>query len=166
LDGHPAAAAVAVEPVESALGGVVQRTLLGLQSFTAKEKDGAAWLKRFQKQLQDYYVDVHKYARAVEGPQTDYLRRFALENHLYDKRDPLIRLARALQTGAPHSDVHLDVALDQAKTQSQYAQTLRQGYGYLLASSEFFERKIDENELRRRLDLGTAHYKPLGGDAQ
>ena len=126
-----------------------------------------AWLKRFQKQLQDYYVDVHPaHAQSVEGPQTDYLRRFALENHLYDKRDPLIRLARALQTGTPHSDIHMDTALEQAQKQSQYAQTLRQGYGYLLASSEFFERKIDETELRLRLDLGTAHYQKLGGDAQ
>jgi hypothetical protein len=166
LDGHPASGSVAVEPLETAIGGVVQRTLLGIQSFTAKETDGEAWFKRFQKQLQDYYVDVHRYARSVEGPQTDYLRRFALENHLYDKRDPLIRLARALQTNAPHSDLHLDTALEQAQKQSQYAQTLRQGYGYLLASSEFFERKIDETELRRRLDLGTAHYQKLGSDAQ
>ena len=166
LDGHPAAIALAVEPLEAAVGGMMQRTLLGLQAFTGRETDGTAWRKRFQKQLQDYYVDIHRYARSVEGPQTDYLRRFALENRLYDKRDPLIRLARALQTNSGHSDLDLNHALEQAKDQSQYAQTLRQGYGYLLASSEFFERKISEDELRHRLDLGTAHYKPLGGGAQ
>lgn len=163
LDGHPAAASVAVAPLETAIGGVMQRTLLHLQSFTANEKSGEAWLARFKKQLQDYYVDIHRYARETEAPRTDYLRRFDLENRLYDRRDGLIRIARALQSGTSHSEIDFAQALEQAKTQSQYAQTLRQGYSYLLASSEFFERKIDEGELRQRLDLGTAHYKKLSG---
>ena len=166
LGGHPAAAAVAVAPVEAALGGVVQRTLLGLQAFTARETNPDKWLARFQKQLQDYYVDVHRYARAEEQAEPDFLRRFILDNRFYDRRDPLIRLARALQAGTARPAIALDAALEQAQKQSQYAQTIRQGYLYLAASSEFFERKIDEQELRQRLDLGTAHYKPLAGGAQ
>jgi hypothetical protein len=166
LGGHPAAAAVAVAPTETAIGGVIQRTLLGLQAFTTHETDSNRWLARFQKQLQDYYVDIHRYARAEEQADPDFLRRFILENRFYDRRDPLIRLARALQSGAARPDVALEPALEQAQKQSQYAQTIRQGYLYLEASSLFFERKIDETELRKRLDLGTAHYKPLTGGTE
>jgi len=166
LSGHPAATAVAVTPIETAMGAVIQRTLLNLQSFTTKETGSDAWVKRFETRLQDYYVDIHRYARAVDDPQSELLRRFILANNFYDRRDPIIRLARALQADATHSDLDLETALAQAEKQSQYAQTLRQGYFYLEASSKFFERKIDEEELRHRLDLGTAHYKPLGGTAQ
>ena len=166
LRGHPASRSVAVAPVERAFGGVIQRTLLSLQRFSSQEHNPGPWLERFQKQLQDYYVDIHRYARAIEEPDPDFLRRFILDNRFYDRRDPLIRLARALQMGAPHSDTPLETAVEQAKNQSQYAQTIRQGYLYLLASSEYFERKIDESELRRRLDLGTSHYKALTGDKQ
>lgn len=166
LGSHPAAEAVAVAPMESAIGGVIQRTLLGLQSFASRERDPERWLERFHKQLQDYYVDVHRYARAFAEPQPDYLRRFILENRFYDARDPLIRLARALQRGTAPPAIALDAALEDAKGQSQYAQTIRQGYLYLLASSEFFERRIAEPELRQRLDLGTAHYQPLAGGVQ
>jgi hypothetical protein len=165
LGGHPAAAALSVAPAEAAMGGVVQRTLLGLQGFAKGETDSARWLNRFQKQLQDYYVDVHRYARAVEQPDADFLRRFILDNRFYDRRDPLIRMARALQAGKPAGG-DLKAALDQAEHQSQYAQTIRQGYLYLAAASEFFEGKIEEPELRRRLDLGTLHYKPLSGGTQ
>ena len=79
-----------------------------------------------------------------------------MENNFYDRRDPLIRLARALHQGA-RSDIGLDQAVDQAAGQSQYAQALRKAYLYITASSEFFERKIGEAELRPRLDLGTPH---------
>jgi hypothetical protein len=162
LSGHPAAAAMPVAPVEGAIGAVVQRTLLGQQGFAKGETDASKWLARFQRQLQDYYVDIHRYARAAEQPDPDFLRRFILDNRFYDRRDPLIRMARSLQAGKPAGG-DLKPALEQAERQSQYAQTIRQGYLYLAASSEFFEGKIEEPELRKRLDLGTSHFKPLGG---
>jgi len=157
LGGHPAASAVAVVPMEAVLGAVIQRTLLGMQSFATKETDGDRWIKRFDTRRQDYYIDIHRYARGLEGPPPDWLRRFILENNFYDRRDPLIRLARALHQGARNPDISLDQAVEQAARQSQYAQALRKAYLYLTACSEFFERKIGEAELRPRLDLGTPH---------
>jgi hypothetical protein len=162
LSGHPAAASVAAVPVEAAMGAVFQRSLLGLQSFAAKETNRDAWLKRFDQRRQDYYIDIHRYARGLEAPPPDWLRRFILENNFYDRRDPLIRLARALHQGARNPDIGLDQAVDQAARQSQYAQALRKAYLYITACSEFFERKIGEAELRPRLDLGTPHVIPGG----
>jgi hypothetical protein len=162
LGGHPAAAAVAVPQVEGALGAVIQRSLLELQSFAAKETNRDAWLKQFERRRQEYYVDIHRYARGAEEPQPNWLRRYILENNFYDRRDPLIRLARALHEGARSPDIALDGAVEQAQRHSQYAQALRKAYLYVLASSEFFERKIGEAELRPRLDLGRPHVAPGG----
>lgn len=163
LSGHPASASMAAVPLEAALGGVIQRSLLGLQSFSAKETNADAWLKQFDRRRQDYYVDIHRFSRGLEGPQPDWLRRFILENNFYDRRDPLIRLARALHEGKRNADIGLDQAVEQARQQSQYAQALRTAYLYLIACSEFFERKIGEGELRPRLDLGKRHYTVSGG---
>ena len=162
LGGHPAAGSVAVVPMEAAMGGVVQRSLLGLQSFAAKETDGERWLKRFEQRRQEFYIDIHRYARGIEAPPPGWLRRFILENNFYDRRDPLIRLARALHQGERNPDIGLDQAVEQAGRQSQYAQALRKAYLYMTACSEFFERKIGEAELRPRLDLGTPHVVPGG----
>jgi hypothetical protein len=162
VGGHPAAQSVAAVAVEAAMGAVIQRSLLGLQSFAAKETNPDAWLKRFDHQRQDFYIDLHRFARGIEAPPPDWLRRFILENNFYDRRDPLIRLARALHQGARNPDIGLDQAVEQAAKQSQYAQALRKAYLYITACSEFFERKIGEAELRPRLDLGTPHVIPGG----
>jgi hypothetical protein len=162
--GHPASGSLAVAPVESAMQAAMQRTLLGLQSFSSKQPGTSVWLRRFDSQRQDFYVDIHRFARILEEPQPEYMRRFIMDINFYDRRDPLIRLARALHQGAaPPPDVRLDAAVEQAQNQSQYAQALRKAYLYVTASSAFFERKISEEELRPRLDLGTAHYVPAGG---
>jgi hypothetical protein len=166
VSGHPASTAVAVPAVERAIEGVVQRTLLNTQSFVKKETRPEAWEKRFENRRQYFYVDIHKFARALEAPDPEYLRRFILENNFYDRRDPLIRLARALHTGAATPDIALNTAAEQAKKQSQYAQALRKAYLYLTACSAFFERKMTEEELRPRLDLGTQHYVPRTGEAR
>jgi len=148
--------------MEQTLAAVMQRSLLALQSFAAKETNGENWLERFEQRRQEYYIDIHRYARGIEGPPPDWLRRFILDNNFYDRRDPLIRLARALQQGARKPDIGLDDAVEQAGRQSQYAQAVRKAYLYMTACSEFFERKIGEAELRPRLDLGTPHVIPGG----
>jgi hypothetical protein len=148
---------------ESTMGAMMQRSLLGLQSFASKETNPAAWAKRADQKRQEYYIDIRRYARGIESPNTDWLRRFILEDNFYDRRDPLIRLARALHDGAAKAEIDLAGAVEGAQKQSQYAQALRKGYLYLTACSDFFERKIGEAELRPRLDLGTRHFTPAGG---
>jgi hypothetical protein len=90
-------------------------------------------------------------------PKPDFVRRFVIENNFYDREDPLIRLARSIHDGKPE-DIRLGHALAVAGTQSEYAQVLRKGFLYIQAASDFFEKKINDDELIELLNLDTAHH--------
>jgi hypothetical protein len=98
-------------------------------------------------------VDVRRYSSAFYSPEPNKTRRFIIDNNFYDRKDPIIALARSIQRGAP--DKRFDA--DTATGQSHYAQALRKAYVYLLDSNEYFERRIGEKELEDRLDLAKRH---------
>jgi len=125
---HQAAQSVAVPAVEAAMGSMIQRSLLGMQAFASGEKTPEGWLRQFGRRHQQYYVDIHRFARGAEEPPPNWLRRFILDNNFYDRRDPLLPLARALHEGKTNPGIALDAAVEQAQRQSQYAQALRKAY--------------------------------------
>ncbi|HBY58866.1 MAG TPA: hypothetical protein DEH78_03535 [Solibacterales bacterium] len=142
----------------AALGGVWQRTLQqqhpertagGFVEATAKAPG------RFQR----YYVDVQRYAEMFANPDADFMRRFIVEPNFYDRRDPLIALARALQRKEPLPAVPFEKAYALAADQSQYAQSLRMGLRYVFAASDFFEGKISEAETNKLFDLDRNHLQ-------
>jgi hypothetical protein len=140
--------------LEDALHSLWQRALIGLHTFIPDQEDVDGWLERLFAMRQSFYVDVRRYAEAFADPEPDKVRRFIEEVGFYDDQDPLIRLARSLQAGAPETSIALQDALDDAATQSQYAQSLRRGYLYLEAASGFFEGTIDEVAFRDALERG------------
>lgn len=157
LQGHRGARALAVEHVEDLLGGLLQRSLLQLQPLPGPETDARKRVAASLRRYQPFTVDVQRMSRAFYNPEPDKLRRFMIDNNFYDRSNPLIALARAIQRGAPGQRMNLEDALRAAESQSGYAQAIRKGYLYLLASSEYFERRIGEPELRERLDLEKPH---------
>jgi len=157
LGAHPAGGAVCVDQTDSLMLGVFQRTLLGLQSWKDDGEDLDAWQEKFDERFQTFRIPLWRYSEVFRTPNPAYVKRFVLDNNFYDRQDPLIRLARSVQHGAPDRTIDLSEAVAAAESQSEYAQVLRKGYLYILASSEFFESKIDEHELHRRLDLGRGH---------
>lgn len=163
---HPAAGAVAVEKVEALFGGLLQRSLFSLHKSLARQTDQKRRLFLAADWFQPFTVDIHRMSRAFYSPDPGKLQRFLIDNNFYDRSDPLIALARSIQRGAPDNRIQPEEAVQAAETQSGYAQALRKGYGYLVASSEYFERKIGERELRERLDLFEPHdstsRRPLG----
>jgi hypothetical protein len=140
----------------NALGGVWQRTLqrqhpaLVTGEFVAAT---AAAPSRYQR----FYVDVQRYAEMYANPDPEYMRRFIVEPNFYDRRDPLIALARALQRRQPLPPTPFEKAYEAAATQSQYAQALRMGLRYVFAASDFFAKKIGEEETARLFDLNLKH---------
>jgi len=150
----PAARAFEVEEIESLFRSVWQRALIGLHTFIPDAEDIDVWLERLFKTRQLFYVDIQRYAGAFADPDPDKVKRFIVDVHFYEGQDPLIRLARSIQRGAPEAGIDLQEALDAAASQSQYARALRRGYLYLQAASDFFERRIDEQTFRDRLERG------------
>jgi len=151
---HQAAQSVAVPAVEAAMGSMIQRSLLGMQAFASGEKTPEGWLRQFGRRHQQYYVDIHRFARGAEEPPPNWLRRFILDNNFYDRRDPLLRLARALHEGKTNP---VSRWMRRWSRLSGRASTPRRCVRRT-ACSEFFERRIDEAELRPRLDLGAPHF--------
>jgi hypothetical protein len=150
----PAARAFEVDEIESLFHSVWQRALIGMHTFIPDEEDIDGWLERLFQTRQRFYVDIRRYASAFADPDPDKVQRFVVDVHFYEGRDPLIRLARSIQRGAPETGIDLLAALDAAASQSQYAQALRRGYLYVQAASDFFERRIDEQTFRDRLERG------------
>ncbi len=139
---------------EALLASVWQRTLLRMHTFIPDDSEPDAWLDRVVEQHQRLYVDLRRYAAALTDPDPELVRRFLVEPNFYAPADPIIVLARSLQKGTPPPAVSLAAALEQARDQSLYARMLRRAYLYTQAASEFFERRIDRDELARRLHIG------------
>jgi hypothetical protein len=150
----PAARAFEVDEIESLFRSVWQRALIGLHTFIPDEEDIDGWLERLFDTRQRFYVDIRRYGSAFADPDPDMVKRFIVGVHFYEGQDLLIRLARSIQRGAPDEGIDLQEALAAAASQSQYAQALRRGYLYMQAASDFFERRIDEQTFRDRLERG------------
>lgn len=157
IESHPAATAISIVSAEQLLEAMWRRSLLELQSFLDKPDDHRAWLTRFLARYEPFEVDIDRYAQSYYKANLDRLRRFIVDANFYRHSDPLIALVRSIQCEVADQTIDLEDALEAAATQSEYAQALRRGYGYLEAASEFFEHKIDEEELRRRSDIGKPH---------
>ncbi len=141
------------DQIESLFGGLIQRSLFALQNSTLREENPAKRLGLSTRRHQRFGVDLRRYSNAYYKPEPNKIRRFTIDSNFYDRKDPIIALARSIQRGAP--DKRFDA--DTATGQSYYAQALRKAHMYLLAASEYFERRIVEKELGERLDLATKH---------
>ena len=125
-----------------------------MHTFIPDQADINGWLVKLFKTRQEFYVDLHRYAEALAHPDPDRVKRFIEDVNFYDRDDPLIRLARALQEGTPSRRLIWRSALDEARGQSLYAQALARGYGYLQAASDYFIGDIGQEALKDRLERG------------
>jgi hypothetical protein len=157
MGAHLAGGAVCVDQTDSLMLGLFQRTLLRLQSWVDDGEDFDAWYAKFNDRFQTFRIPLERYSEVFRMTNFEHMRRFVLENNFYDRSDPIIRLARSIQKGSPDRGIDLKQAVAAAETQSEYAQVVRKGYLFVEAASEFFERKIDAEELTKRLSLDTGH---------
>lgn len=160
LETHAAAASVDAEFTQRLFRMLWQESLLAGQSFLRTEKDPAKWFPLFAARKEPFIVDVHRYSVALHHPDPALHYRYIVAPNFYDAADPLLALARSIQRGAPDASIDLKRAVDTAPKQSQFAQAVANGLGYIRASSAFWENKIDEDELKRRFQIGTPHYRP------
>ncbi len=143
----------ALAALEELIRTLLQRTLIALHTFIPDLDDPDAWLDRVLDTRQVYKVALGRYAEALLNPDPDAVRRFVDEANFYDREDPAIAAARALQRGrhVPPGEVRAAVA---AEPRSHYATALVLSVSYLDAAAAFFNRRIDDAELRDRLNIG------------
>jgi len=99
----------------------------------------------------DLYEDLRMYNRAFENPEAFKFHGYISNFNIYDPEDELIQYVRYVQdTGKPHPEIDIEVALQGAKDQSNYAQALKMGIDFGIALSDFFEKKISKEEVLKR----------------
>lgn len=152
MESHPGASAVDVATLESLFRVMWQRMLLAMHTFKPDGENIDAWLDNVIGRHQRLTVDIRRYAEAFHSPDPAKVDRFIVQPNFYDREEPLIVLARALQRGErPNTTVADALAVP---AQSRYGLALHRACRYLHAASEYFRRQTDESDLRARLDIG------------
>ena len=157
LGALPAAKILDTAAVREVFHTLMQQALIEIHTFSPDEDNIETWLDGLFGLQQDFYVDVERYAAAVAQPDPDKVRRFISEVNFYDREEPIILTARALQRGETLASEAVCAAIG-AGAQSHYAQALKMGCGYVLAASDFFEGRLSADELRERFDIGKAGW--------
>jgi hypothetical protein len=150
MQSSPVAAAFCISEMDNVFRSVWQQKVLRQQSLLRRDPPPEGLIDARQEPR----ADLERYAEALRNPHPEKTRRFIVEINFYDRRDPIIRLARSLQHDAPDKTIRLDEALGTAASQSQYAQALRMGCGYLQAASEYFQGRIELETYKDRLGRG------------
>ena len=155
MNTHPGASAVDIEHIELLFGALWQRKILQLQQFAdGLDDDPEAWIDTALQRRQVFSEDLELYVEAFQNPDPEKMRYYNEEVNTYDASDPIIRLARALQTGDdPLPSIEIKEALAAAETQSAYARALRQGYLNMKGARDFFVDDIQKNDLYAIVDM-------------
>jgi len=130
-----------------------QRTLLVWHTFIPDTKDINGWMERIFETHEQLHNNLSRYAEAICNPDSGKMKRFVHGLNFYDRRDPIIRLVRSVQSDSIDKAIDLQKAIRKAGSQSLYAQALRKGHFYLQASSDYFNRSIDRASLFEQLDV-------------
>jgi len=159
LESHPLAAHFDTAFAEAILRSCWQQPLLRNQRFLAHESIPAPWQKLLETRMEPFHVDVRRYAGAYAHPDPGWYQHFIVAPKFYHREDPLLRYARALQRGGSTASLDLLASIASAGGQSQYAEAVANGVGYILAASAYWNREIDETELKRLFHIGSSHLR-------
>jgi len=154
LKDHPGARGTNVAEAEDLFCAMWRRMLVRMHTFIPDDADAEAWLEKVAQTQQRLYVDLKRYAAAYASPDPDKWKRFITDANFYDKDDAIVRVARSLQNGESRSSADVDAAMDDPGNESRYAYMLKRAFGYCLAASAWFEKKITEDEVNQRLEIG------------
>lgn len=162
LTDHVASGIVPVKRVESQFAYAYASDLANLKSFLTDrmENDDKSFEDRCDDDRQKFYVDVERYVNAYHQPNPAWLRQYIIKPNFYDRNDPVIECAREIQKGVNRQINWPSLWLDLEK-QSLYAQSLKLGFDFLIACSDFFSNKIDLQQAKIQMRTGQPHTQSL-----
>ncbi|GAB4458954.1 MAG: hypothetical protein OHK0029_20930 [Armatimonadaceae bacterium] len=153
LESLPISQVLDVPAVEEMFQTLMQRALLELHTFIPDDDNIDGWLDRLFKLRQKFSVDRERYAQAIAQPNPEWYQRFIVEMNFYDRDEPILRTARAIQHGESVAPEEVAAAVA-APAKSHYAQALQMGYIYIRAASDFFVSDMTPDELNRQFKIG------------
>jgi hypothetical protein len=153
LGSLPVAGSLDVSALRELFHTLLQQSLVEIHTLDPDEAHIEAWLDGLVRLQQGFYVDVDRYAQAIAAPDPAKLARYVSDIGFYERTDPVIAAAEALQRGEALASTEVRKAIDRSG-KSHYARALGTACRYLASASAYFEREIDIEELRQRLDIG------------
>jgi hypothetical protein len=151
---HPASTMIDVEQVEQLLSFLYQKEFVELHSFHKSRDDIWQWLDDFVEYHQEFTEDLRSYIKAFQHPDPEKMETYVYGINYYNPEDALLQWVRGVQTGKDVSGIDLERALDEAASQSQYAQAVRKGYLFTYAASEYFVDRLEKDAMYDTLELG------------
>ncbi len=161
LMGHPAAKALPVKRIEETFAYAYANDLASLKKFLTDEMtEKKSFEDTCDDDRQKFYVDVTRYSDAFYQPDPARLRQYIIKPNFYNRKDPVIVYARAIQNDG-EAEINWNSIWNDIDQQSLYAQSLKLGYDFLLACSDYFSDKISLEQARINMKTNQPHTQPL-----
>jgi len=143
--------------VESLFTHLWMQEMLTLQSFTYNpEGDMLKYVDALLEHAQETQEDLRDFYAAHQSPDPQEMQKYIHDYgyHFYDKDQPLLKAIKHYQLeGKPDKSIDMEAAIEEAKDGTVYGQMLRLSYDFLQASADFYNKKIDEPTVIKRLRI-------------
>ncbi len=158
--GHPYPAtlldppAQAAREIEAMIRVLVQRALIGLHTLAPQDSDILGWIDRLLSLRQRYTIDLDRYARIVREWSPQREKKYLTDVHFYDRTDPLIALARAIQRRQPRPHTLESALAATGESSSRYARALAKSIDYIRSAGALLDGRISPEAARGPLEIG------------
>lgn len=159
MKSHPAAASLDINELEIPASNFYLNEILKNHAFVEDESNIDAWFDLFMESKQIYSEDLNQYINGFQHPDKVKTDKYIVNFNYYNPTDPIIKLVRSIQAGSPDKSIGLEVALDAAFNQSQYAKMLADSYMMLRYASDFFDAKIEKKTMYDLLNMEEEYRK-------
>jgi hypothetical protein len=122
---------------EDFVRALFQRSLLSVHTLNPTVDHMDEWLENLFRTVQPAFVGVDRWVRVINHPDPQKIEAYGVRTLFYRTDDPAIKVARAMQHGAPIDAAAREAALAGAHT-CYYAHILQTGLEYLRKAGEFW----------------------------
>lgn len=150
---EPASKTVNAGQIEKLLTYMWQREFVEIHKFSSHTENAEAWIEGLYENYQPIDEDFRMYIEAFQNPDPVKMKKYIHDFNHYDPEDEIIQFVRGIQRNQPVDHINFESAIVRAATQSQYAQALHKCFNFILSAGEFFEYKLEKDQLYDNLDI-------------
>jgi hypothetical protein len=130
-----------------------QQALISFHTFYPRLDNFEEWLDRMLDGYQALYMSIPQYAAIFTHPDPAKVKKYVIKPNFYNPEDPIIKLARDIQTGKKISAADVKTRAKVDKSSSAYARGIDRALAYLRWASAYWTRQIDMDELKKGFEL-------------
>lgn len=126
------------QQLELFIRALFQRSLLSSHTLSPDMQNFDDWLDNLLDKIQPLYIDIALYSRVFAHPDPQKIAAFSVEERFYRDDDPILLLARRVQSGDSVSPGELDAALLPEANRSGFGECVRLGVQLLREAAQFW----------------------------